>query len=134
MTTLIDSNVLLDVFNPETLWFAWSSDALTQALDSGPIVINAVVYAETSVRFSRSEDFDAALAIAGVTFEDVTPDAAFLAAKAFLAYRRDGGPRTTLLPDFLIGAHAAVRGYTLLTRDARRFRAYYPRLKLIAPR
>jgi hypothetical protein len=133
MSTLVDSNVLLDLFFDDPVWSAWSNAALIKALNAGPCIVNIIVYAESSINFATKEQFERALATLGATFEAVPEDAAFLAGKAFQAYRRDSGPRTTLLPDFLIGAHAAVRGYTLLTRDARRYRAYYPKLKLIAP-
>jgi predicted nucleic acid-binding protein len=133
MTTLVDGNILLDVFNPISAWHAWSRSAMTDALDAGRVAINAVVYAEASIRFSMQEDFEAAIEDVRIEREVIPYEAAFLAGKAFMAYRRRGGPRTTMLPDFLIGAHAAVRGYTLLTRDATRYRTYFPRLKIVAP-
>lgn len=130
---LVDANVLLDVMTEDTRWLAWSVGALERAAERHRLVINAVIYAEVSTRFSRIEDLDASLPAAMVEREPIPYEAAFLAGKAFLAYRRGGGTRTSPLPDFFIGAHAAVAGYSLLTRDAARHRAYFPKLSLIAP-
>jgi predicted nucleic acid-binding protein len=130
---LVDSNVLLDIMNESLDWYAWSSTALAQAADAGRVVINPVIYGEISVHFDNIEDLDETLAGVGLDREALPYDAAFLAGKAFLAYRRRGGARVSLLPDFLIGAHAAVLGYRLLTRDTARYRTYFPRLDLIAP-
>jgi predicted nucleic acid-binding protein len=130
---LIDSNVLLDVMTEEPQWFAWSAAAVESAADRARLVINAVIYAEVSVRYSRIEDVEAALPKGMIEREAIPYEAAFLAAKAFLAYRRKGGTRRSPLPDFFIGAHAALAGYRLLTRDAARYRTYFPRLTLIAP-
>lgn len=133
MATLIDSNVLLDILTEDPRWMAWSGAALERAAESGPIVINPVIYGEVSIRFSRIEDLDDALPRDWIAREPIPFAAAFLAGKAFLAYRRRGGGRATPLPDFLIGAHAMIAGHDLLTRDARRYRTYFPRLKLITP-
>jgi predicted nucleic acid-binding protein len=130
---LVDSNVLLDVMNESPAWFSWSSKALSQAADSGRIIINPVIYGEISVHFHTIEELDDSLADTPFDREALPYEAAFLAGKAFLAYRRRGGPRKSLFPDFLIGAHAAIAGYSLLTRDVSRYRTYYPRLQLIAP-
>jgi predicted nucleic acid-binding protein len=130
---LIDSNVLLDVMTEDPQWFAWSAAAVESAADRARLVINAVIYAEVSVRYSRIEDVEAALPKGMIEREAIPYEAAFLAAKAFLAYRRKGGTRRSPLPDFFIGAHAALAGYRLLTRDAARYRTYFPRLTLIAP-
>lgn len=130
---LVDSNVLLDVFTEDASWFGWSSAALEAAADRARLVINAVVYAEASIRFSRIEDFEEALPASVVDREALPFDAAFLAGKAFTAYRKRGGARSTTLPDFFIGAHAAVAGYELLTRDPAIYRTYFPRLPLITP-
>lgn len=131
--TLVDSNVLLDVFTDDPAWAGWSSQALVQALDEGPVVINPIVYAEVSVGFDRIEELDEALPEAAFGREPVPYPAGFVAGKAFLTYRRSGGTKPAPLPDFYIGAHAAVAGYRLLTRDARRYRSYFPRLELLAP-
>jgi predicted nucleic acid-binding protein len=130
---LADTNVLLDIFTDDPVWADWSAARLDAALILGPVVINDVVFAELSVRFERIDDVDAALAGAGIAVDPVPREALFLAGKVFLAYRRAGGPRTGVLLDFFIGAHAAVRGWPLLTRDARRYRTWFPGLELIAP-
>jgi len=130
---LIDSNVLLDLMSEDARWFSWSAAAVERAADSFRLVINPVIYAEVSARYSRVEDLDAALPKTIFDREAIPYEAAFLAGKSFLAYRRQGGTKRSPLPDFLIGAHAAVAGYQLLTRDAARYRTYYPRLPLIAP-
>jgi predicted nucleic acid-binding protein len=130
---LVDSNVLLDVITEDAHWFSWSAAAIGHAADRFRLVINPIVYAEVSVRFSRIEDLDAALPKTMVDREAIPYAAAFLAAKVFLLYRRRGGTRRSPRPDFLIGAHAAVAGYRLLTRDEARYRTYFPKLSLIAP-
>lgn len=130
--TLVDSSVLLDIFTEDRTWLAWSQSALVSAMDSGPVLINPIVYAEVSVRFTKVEDLDAALPTQ-IEREDLPWSAAFLAGKCFLEYRSRGGLRRSPLPDFYIGAHAAVTGRSLLTRDGRRFRQGLPRLKLVTP-
>jgi predicted nucleic acid-binding protein len=130
---LVDSNVLLDVLTEDPHWFGWSSGALAQAADAFRLVINPIIYAEVSVRFSRIEELQAALPEAMFGREPIPYAAAFLAGKAFLAYRRRRGARRTPLPDFFIGAHAAVMDYRLLTRDRARYRSYFPKLVLISP-
>jgi predicted nucleic acid-binding protein len=130
---LVDSNILLDVMTEDAHWFSWSAAAIARAADHARLVINPVVYAEVSVRFSRIEDLDAALPKTMFDREAIPYDAAFLAAKVFLHYRRRGGTKRSPLPDFFIGAHAAVAGYRLLTRDEARYRTYFPKLPLIVP-
>lgn len=130
---LLDANVLLDVMTEDPRWFAWSADAIERAADRYRLVINPVIYAEVSIQYSRIEDLDAALPKAMFDREPIPYEAAFLAGKAFFAYRRQGGTKCLPLPDFFIGAHAAVAGYSLMTRDAARYRAYFPKLSLIAP-
>ena len=130
---LVDSSVLLDVMTEDPAWGAWSSDAVERLADTSRLVINAVIYAEVSVRFSRTEDLDAVLPGDVFAREAIPSAAAFLAGKCFSLYRGRGGARTSPLPDFLIGAHAAVSGYRLLTRDAARFRTYFPKLEVVAP-
>jgi predicted nucleic acid-binding protein len=130
--TLVDSSVLLDIFTEDRTWLAWSQSALVSAMDSGPVLINPIVYAEVSVRFTKVEDLDAALP-SQIEREDLPWSAAFLAGKCFRDYRNRGGARRSPLPDFYIGAHAAVTGRSLLTRDGNRFRTALPRLRLIAP-
>jgi len=114
-------------------WFAWSADAIERAADTARLVINPVIYAEVSVRYRRIEDLDAALPRALFDREAIPFEAAFLAGKSYLAYRRRGGTKRSPLPDFFVGAHAAISGYQLLTRDAARYRTYFPKLSLIAP-
>jgi len=130
---LLDSNVLLDLMTEDPRWFPWSAAAVASAADSSRLVINAIIYAEVSVRYSLIEDLEATLPKAMIDREPLPYEAAFLAGKAFLAYRRRGGTKRSPLPDFFIGAHAAVAGYRLLTRDAGRYRTYFPGLLLISP-
>jgi predicted nucleic acid-binding protein len=134
MTVLVDSNVILDLFSQDPRWWSWSSAALEEAAGNDRLVINPIVYGEISFRFEAIEDLEDALPPI-IEREDVPYEAAFLAAKAFVAYRRRAGTagRTSLLPDFYIGAHAAIRGYRLLTRDVARYRTYFPKITLIAP-
>jgi predicted nucleic acid-binding protein len=130
---LIDANVLLDVMTEDARWFGWSAEAVARAADRRRLVINPIIYAEVSIRYSRIEELDAALPRTMFDREAIPYEAAFLAGKSFLAYRRRGGPKQSPLPDFFIGAHAAVAGYLLMTRDAARYRTYFPKLSLIAP-
>jgi predicted nucleic acid-binding protein len=130
---LVDTNVLVDVLRGDLRWGTWSAAQLASAADSAIIVINPIVYTELSMGFATIEALDAALSPLDIEREPLPYPAGFVAGRAFLEYRRRGGPRTSPLPDFYIGAHAAVAGYRLLTRDARRYRAYFSRLELIAP-
>lgn len=131
--TLVDSNVLIDVLDDDPLWKRRSASALATAGRAGPIVINQVVYAEVSVRYEDTDELDRDLPFNDFQREQLPWAAAFLAGKAFADYRRRGGHRRSPLPDFFIGAHAAVAGFQLLTRDASRYRAYFPTVKLIVP-
>jgi predicted nucleic acid-binding protein len=131
--TLVDSNVLLDVATGDPEWAAWSEAALAKAANSGSLVINPLVYAEVSVGFPTIEDLDDALPPDLYARTALPYAAGFLASKAFLAYRRRGGTKSTPLPDIFIGAHAAISRYRLLTRDARQYRTYFPTVELIAP-
>lgn len=133
MITLVDANVLLDVLTDDTKWSKRSGDALARAADSGRLAINPIVYAEVSVGFASVEDLDAALPTDVFERLPLPWDAAFLAGKCFVRYRRGGGERRSPLPDFYIGAHAAIEGLTLLTRDARRYRTYLPRVTIVTP-
>ena len=130
---LIDSNVLLDLMTEDAHWFSWSADAVAKAANRLRLVINPIIYAEVSIRFSRIEDLEAALPKAMFDREAIPYEAAFLAGKSFLAYRQRGGMKRSPLPDFFVGAHAAVARYQLLTRDAARYRSYFPRVSLISP-
>ncbi len=131
--TLVDSNVLLDVLTEDPAWVGWSTEALATAAESGPLAINPIIYTEVSVRFSRVEDLDEALPPIDFRRLALPWDAGFLAGKAFSSYRRNGGTRSSTMPDFYIGAHAAVAGLTLLTRDVVRYRTYFPLLDLVTP-
>lgn len=131
--TLVDTNVLLDLVTDDPVWADWSIRQLDAAAMQGRLVINAVVYAELSVRFERIEDLEVVLDEAGITVEDVPRAALFLAGKVFQKYRAAGGSRTGVPPDFFIGAHAAVLGLPLLTRDVQRYRKYFPSARLITP-
>jgi predicted nucleic acid-binding protein len=130
---LVDSNVLLDLLSDDPKWGAWSTDAIAFAADEAQLVINVVIYAEVSIRYRQIETLEAALRPDVFRREDIPYPAAFLAGKAHKTYRGRGGTRTSPLPDFLIGAHAAVTGYRLLTRDATRYRTYFPTVELITP-
>jgi predicted nucleic acid-binding protein len=132
-STMVDSDVLLDVMTEDPAWCEWSSESLARAAESTRLVINPIVFAEVSVRFSRIEQLDEALPRDMYEREAIPFEAAFLAGKSFVAYRKRGGTKLSPLADFFIGAHASVAGYRLVTRDATRYRTYFPRLELIAP-
>lgn len=129
----VDTNVLLDVVTDDPTWADWSIGQLESASLGGTLWINDVVYAELAVRYDRIEEVDALLEQAGLELAPVPREALFLASKVFNRYRKAGGTRTGVLPDFFIGAHAAVSGLPLLTRDVGRYRTYFPTLTLIAP-
>jgi predicted nucleic acid-binding protein len=130
---LVDSNVLLDLMTEDPQWFEWSAQALAGAAEAHRLVINPIIYAEVSIRYSQIEHLDAALPRTILDREPIPYEAAFLAGKAFQIYRQSGGAKRSTLPDFFIGAHASIAGYRLLTRDAARYRTYFPRLPLLAP-
>lgn len=130
---LVDSSVLLDLATDDPAWGEWSARRLEECADESVLVINPIVYAEVSIGFELIEEVEELITPEFFRREGLPWEAAFLAGKCFLAYRRRGGERRSPLPDFYIGAHAAVRGYRLLTRDARRYRTYFPRLELVAP-
>ena len=130
--TLVDSNVLLDLFTADPRWLEWSDTQLAEALDRGPTLINPIVYAEISISFERIEELEQALP-PELEREPLPWEAGFLAGKCFVEYRRRGGEKRSPLPDFYIGAHAAVTGRALLTRDPSRYRLLFPRLALISP-
>ena len=130
---LVDSNVLLDVLTEDAVWCQWSADALKRVAEDALLVINPVIYAEVSIRFETIEELDEAVPVSMFQRRNVPWEASFLAGKCFLKYRRAGGQRAAPLPDFFIGAHAAVERLDLLTRDTDRYRAYFPTVRLIAP-
>ncbi len=130
---LVDSNVIIDVIADDSAWTKWSDRALAEAADTGAVAINPIIYAEVSARYSTIEALEAALGLMSFRRLNLPYEAGFLAGKAFVDYRRRGGKRTSPLPDFYIGAHAAVSDFTLLTRDARRYLTYFPALRVISP-
>jgi predicted nucleic acid-binding protein len=131
--TLIDTNILLDIVTADPHWLEWSRSKLATADIAGPLIIDDVIYAEVSVRFSSIGALDAALAGLGVRLDRTPRAASFLAGKAYWHYRSRGGTRTGMLSDFFIGAHATVIGCPLLTRDGGRYRHYFPTIRLIVP-
>ena len=130
---LIDSNVLIDVLKDDPHWAGWSLDHLETLITERRAAINPIIYAEVAAGFADIETFEAALAELQLIREPLPWEAAFLASQAYKMYRRRGGAKVSPLPDFYIGAHASLAGYALLTRDPRRYREYFPKLKLIAP-
>lgn len=132
-TTLVDSNVLLDVATENQAWRGWSESALAEAANRGQLAINPIIYAEVTVGFATVEELEDSLPHDVFVREPLPYEAGFLAGKAFLNYRRRSGQKSMPLPDFYIGAHAAIRGFQLLTRDARRYRTYFPTVVLLAP-
>jgi predicted nucleic acid-binding protein len=132
-TTLVDSNVLLDIATADPQWGEWSAAALTSAANLGALAINQLIFAEVSIGFRTLEELEDAVPSEVYVRAPLPYEAAFLAGKAFLAYRQRGGIKATPLPDFHIGAHAAISGFRLLTRDARRYRTYFPTVTIQAP-
>ncbi len=130
---LVDSNILLDVFTEDPVWSNWSESMLDRCSETHSLYINPVVYSEISIGFVRIEELEAVLHESGIALRPVPKEALFLAGKVFLKYRRAKGDKRSPLPDFYIGAHAAVESMGLLTRDAARFRTYFPSLEIICP-
>jgi predicted nucleic acid-binding protein len=130
---LVDTNVLLDIFGRDPFWLDWSLTALDEATARDAVAINDIVYAELSPNFADVAALDRALDRAGIALAPLPKQALFLAGHIFKRYRQRGGPRTTILPDFIIGAHAAAEGASLLTRDPQRIAAYFPTVPLISP-
>ena len=131
--TLVDSCVILDVATGDAQWADWSANRIAEAMDTERVVINPLIFAEISVGYETVEELDAILPAIDYEREPLPYRAGFAAGKAYLRYRRSGGDKRSLMPDFYIGAHAAIAGYRLLTRDASRYRTYFPRLELIVP-
>jgi predicted nucleic acid-binding protein len=132
-STIPDSNVLLDLIMRDPVWFNWSASQMRNSREKGRLVINAVVFAESSAQVDGYGEFQKILAQIGIDLEECPWEAAYQAGRTHLAYRKSGGTRVRVLPDFLIGAHAKAKGYSLLTRDAARYRSYFPELEIIAP-
>ncbi len=134
MEILVDSNVILDIVTEDKRWFPWSSETVARYAEDHVMAINPIIYAEVSIGFERIEEVEEALRASDFRRLQIPWEAAFLAGKCFVAYRRKGGRKRSPLPDFFIGAHAAVAGIALMTRDTARYRSYFPRLTLIGPR
>lgn len=132
-SVLVDSNVILDVVENDPDWYEWSSEMLDHFSETHQLIINPIIYAEVSIGFKRIEEFEGVLAIGGFKMLPIPKEALFLAGKAFVKYRQKQGTKTSLLPDFFIGAHAAVASIPLLTRDKQRIRHYFPSVKLVLP-
>jgi predicted nucleic acid-binding protein len=130
---LVDTNVLLDVLQNDPDWASWSQEKLDAAGVTDTLAINPIIYSELSIAFTRIEELEAVIAEASLVVESIPREALFLAGKAFLGYRRRNGTKTSVLPDFYIGAHAAVMQWPLLTRDGRRIRTYFPTVTVISP-
>jgi hypothetical protein len=130
---LVDSNVLLDIATGDPRWAQWSSQALTECAEYTALLINPIIYAEVSIGFETIEALDAALPSRIIERAPLPWEAGFLAGKCFLNYRRRGGEKSSPLPDFYIGAHAAIEQLAILTRDAARYRSYFPKLEVLAP-
>jgi predicted nucleic acid-binding protein len=130
---LVDSNVILDIFLDDPQWADWSEMTLNQFGHGHTLLINPIIYSEVSIGFERIEEVEAAIAAAGFEMQSIPKEALFLAGKAFLQYRRHKGKKSSPLPDFFIGAHAAVLGIDLITRDISRYRTYFPTVNLITP-
>lgn len=133
MATLIDSCVILDLFTQDPVWYQWSFKEFSRAVERGPIVINPVLYAEISVRFTSVQALEARFPARFYRFDPIPREAAFMAGKCFQKYRKHGGKQLLPLPDFFIGAHAAVAKLPLLTRDPKRFRQHFPSVTLLTP-
>ncbi|MES2664167.1 MAG: type II toxin-antitoxin system VapC family toxin, partial [Pseudomonadota bacterium] len=126
MPVLIDSNILLDIFTEDARWFEWSSNALLEHAEKDLLYINPIIYSEISVGFKKIEELETALPADYIQRDNLPYEAAFLAGKCFLKYRKAGGTKSSPLPDFYIGAHAAIKGWSILTRDKGRYRSYFP--------
>jgi predicted nucleic acid-binding protein len=130
---LVDSNIIFDIIDNDPKWGLWSVEQMRRCATTDDLAINAVVYAEISPRFTTTANVDGMLSSLGIAFLQIPRSAAFLAGKAFIHFRRKGGPRSNVLPDFFIGAHAAALGCAILTRDIRRYSTYFPNVRLISP-
>lgn len=131
--TLVDTNIIIDLVTRDPRWFDWSRHRLAEQSGAGLLTINEVTYAEVAVRIERQSDVELILSDLGLAMERAPKSALFLAGRTFGRYRAAGGPRSSVLPDFFIGAHAEVAGLPILTRDPRRYRTYFPKVRLIAP-
>ncbi len=132
-STLVDSNILIDIFTDNPEWSGWSLGQLSLLLNKSKLFINPVIYTEVSMGYKEIELFDSILETLPLYYDEIPKDALFLAGKVFLSYRKNEGKKTTALPDFFIGAHASVMGWSILTRDPKRMKYYFPKLKIICP-
>lgn len=130
---MVDSNILIDIFSKDPVWFKWSSDTIEQYAEQSRFIINQIIYGEISISFKRIEELEESLPPSYFVRDSIPWEASFLAAKVFYQYKKNGGKKNLILPDFLIGAHAAVRGVPLITRDISNYKTYYPDLKIISP-
>jgi len=130
---LVDSNVLLDIITADPVWGSWAADILVELFDEYRLAINPVIYSEVSIRFSTMEELEESIPPGFFERLPVPYEAAFLAGKCYMKYKERGGLKTSVLPDFLIGAHASVSNMTLVTRDISRYKTYFPQLELITP-
>ncbi len=130
---LVDSNIILDVFLDDPLWADWSEAALSEYAIHTPLLINQIIYSEISIGFKKIEELDVAISSSGFQMLEIPKEALFLAGKAFLNYRKHKGEKRSPLPDFFIGAHAAVSGLELITRDKNRYQTYFPSVRIISP-
>ena len=133
MPTILDSNVVLDILQEDPVWFEWSQRRIRACLDLGRLIVNAIVFAESALRYANFSEYRKLVFASGMELEDIPWEAAFRAGQAQNQYRLAGGVRDRVLADFLIGAHAATRGYAILTRDQSRYRTYFPDIDIIAP-
>jgi hypothetical protein len=130
---LVDSNIILDVFLDDPVWADWSEAALSEYATHTPLCINQIIYSEISIGFKKIEELEEAISSSGLTMREIPKEALFLAGKAFLSYRKHKGEKRSPLPDFYIGAHAAVSGLELITRDKNRYQTYFPTVRIISP-
>lgn len=133
-SVLVDSNILIDIFTDNPDWADWSLSQLSLLSDTSNLYINPVIYAEVSIGFIKIESFNEVLKTLPLKYQEIPREALFLAGKAFISYRRNEGRKTTTLPDFFIGAHASVMGWSIITRDSKRMSYYFPKLKIISPK
>jgi predicted nucleic acid-binding protein len=133
MSIIVDSNVILDIMTLDKQWYDWSSRKLLELSEDNDLIINQIIYAEISIRFSKIEELDMIIAAANIKCENLPWEAGFLAGKCFIKYKRNSGNKNTILPDFYIGAHAAITKRAILTRDKSRYCSYFSNLSVIAP-
>jgi len=129
---LVDSNIILDILTEDPKWYKWSADMLSKLANDNPLIINDIIYSEVSIGFKKIEELEEVL-LGNFSIYTIPKEALFLAGKVFLQYRKQGGTKNSTLPDFFIGAHAAVQNIPILTRDVSRYKTYFPKVKVIGP-